>query len=81
MIVHAEQNALLIAGQAAQDADIFVWGKPVCSRCAGVIIQAGLRRVVLMDPQKAEKRSKWRATGLRVIEMLEEAKVEIQYMG
>ena len=81
MIVHAEQNALLIAGQAAQDADLFVWGKPVCSRCAGVIIQAGHRRVILMDPQKAEKRSKWRVTGLRAIEMLEEAKVEIQYMG
>ena len=50
MIIHAEQNALFIAGSAAEGGDFFVWGKPICSRCAGLIIQAGISRVVAEDP-------------------------------
>jgi dCMP deaminase len=80
MIVHAEQNALLIAGQSAQGADIFVRGKPVCARCAGLIIQAGIRRVVAMDPTVIGDDSKWRKTGMRAVEMLNEARVIVSYM-
>src|SRR5438552_4149907 len=51
MIAHAEQNALLIAGTAAQGAQMFVFGKPVCARCAGLIIQSGIRRVTASNPK------------------------------
>jgi dCMP deaminase len=79
MIIHAEQNALLIAGKAAMDAELYVWGKPICAKCAGVIIQAGIRKVVCTDPKKVDKDSKWRPTGLIGIKMLREAGVQILY--
>ncbi|SRR6266508_1081541 len=44
MVVHAEQNALVIAAQNARGGTIYVRGKPICSRCAGLIIQAGIAR-------------------------------------
>ena len=78
MIIHAEQNALLTAGRGAQGGEIFVWGKPVCSRCAGLIIQAGISRVVGVNP-KVDKGSKWHETGLRAVEMLKEAKVVVEF--
>ena len=52
MTVHAEENALIVAGRSAEGATIYVHGKPVCPRCAGSIIQAGVARVVAMDPKK-----------------------------
>lgn len=77
MIVHAEQNALVIAGQAARGATIYVRGKPICARCAGLIIQAGVARVVAIDPGKSDRNSKWRRTGMLAVEMLREANLEI----
>ena len=79
MVIHAEQNALVIGGQAARGATLYVRGKPICSRCAGLIIQAGVARVVASDPEKSEKKSKWRQTGLRAVEMLREAGVGVEF--
>ena len=50
MVVHAEVNALIVAGQRAEGATIYVYGRPVCSSCAGAIIQAGIARVVSQAP-------------------------------
>ena len=47
---HAEVNALLSAGQRAEGATIYVVGRPVCSACAGALIQAGIARVVAERP-------------------------------
>ena len=72
MIIHAEQNALLIAGPASHGAELFVWGKPICARCAGLVIQAGISRVIAVDPE-TDKNSKWYETGKLAIEMFKEA--------
>jgi dCMP deaminase len=50
MIVHAEQNALLCSGSRARGGTLYVYGKPVCPRCAVVIIQAGIKRVAGIKP-------------------------------
>jgi dCMP deaminase len=71
IILHAEVNAALIAGHAARDGTIYVVGKPVCSRCAGVIIQSGIRRVVAQKPIDPE--SKWTPSGETAIKMFLEA--------
>jgi dCMP deaminase len=76
MIIHAEQNALFIAGRAAEGGDLFVWGKPICSRCAGLIIQAGITRVVAENPE-ADQTLKWYETGKLAIEMLKEAGIKV----
>lgn len=51
MVVHAEVNALISAGDRARGATIYIVGKPVCSRCASSIIQAGITRVVAERPK------------------------------
>jgi dCMP deaminase len=75
MIVHAEENAVLGAGARARGGCIFVFGKPVCARCAGTIIQAGLIKIVAQQPSEGTD-SKWDRSGLIGLKMFDEAKVE-----
>ncbi len=76
MTVHAEENALIVAGRAAEGAELYVYGKPVCSRCAGSIIQAGIGRVVAMSPnsEKLDSNSKWHPVGILACEMFGESR-------
>lgn len=75
MVVHAEENAILGAGVRARNGSIFVFGKPICARCAGTIIQAGVKRVVAQEPKKGTD-SKWDKSGQIARKMLDEAKIE-----
>ena len=68
MVVHAEENALIVARGNTEGATIFVHGKPVCARCAGSIIQARIARVVAVHPDE-DKESKWYQLGLIALEM------------
>jgi dCMP deaminase len=79
MIVHAEVNAILAAGLRAQGSTIYVWGKPVCARCAGAIIQSGVKRVVAFSPGSVDAESKWRQTGETALEMFNEAKIDVDF--
>jgi dCMP deaminase len=79
LIVHAEQNALIAAGSRAQGSTIYVWGKPICARCAGSIIQAGVERVVALNPESVDKKSKWRKTGLNAKLMFAEAGIAVDF--
>ncbi len=79
LIVHAEQNALIAAGSRAQGGTIYVWGKPVCARCAGAIIQAGIKRVVALSPESVGEDSKWYKTGKFSEQMFAEAGVEVDF--
>lgn len=53
MVVHAEVNATLSAGERARGATIYVHGKPICARCASSLIQAGVKRIVAARPKPA----------------------------
>jgi dCMP deaminase len=79
LIVHAEQNALIAAGSRASGGTIYVWGKPVCARCAGSIIQAGIKRVVALSPDTVDDGSKWKKTGKYAHQMFKEARVEVDF--
>ena len=50
MVVHAEQNALMFAGDRAEGCTLYVHPLPPCARCAVMIIQAGIKRVVCDQP-------------------------------
>src|SRR5271165_1136751 len=54
MVVHAEQNTLLCSGSRARRGSLYVYGKPICPRCAVLLIQAGVKRVlgILPDPTR-----------------------------
>jgi len=46
IIVHAEANALSFANRSVEGCTIYTWPFQPCSRCAGLIIQSGVKRVV-----------------------------------
>jgi dCMP deaminase len=79
LIVHAEQNALIAAGSRAAGATLYVWGKPVCARCAGSIIQAGIKRIVSPSLDSIEPSSKWHRSGQLAHSMFTEAGIEVEF--
>ena len=75
--VHAEQNALVFSGPQAAGCTLYVTPLPPCARCAVVIIQARIARVVCPRPDMS--REPW-ATQSRIAEdMFNEAKVVVDY--
>jgi dCMP deaminase len=46
MIVHAERNAIIFAQRSLANCTLYTWPFMSCSACAGMIIQAGIVRVV-----------------------------------
>jgi dCMP deaminase len=77
--VHAELNAILIAGQGSEGGTLYVSGKPVCAPCAGVVIQSKIQRVVAPSPE--DPTSKWTTTGRRAIEMFRQAGITFDSSG
>lgn len=49
LIVHAEANAIVHAKRCLKNCTIYTMPFMPCSRCAGLIIQAGIQRVVSME--------------------------------
>jgi dCMP deaminase len=80
MTVHAEVNAVIIAGRSAAGGTIYVHGLPVCPRCAGVLIQAGIARVVAKAP-RCNTGEKWDEDGALARGMLAEAKIDFDPIG
>ncbi|TKF56636.1 deoxycytidylate deaminase [Vibrio kanaloae] len=87
IIVHAEVNAIIAAGTRAYNGELYVYGKSICARCAGPIIQSGIRRVFAVEP-KAEgtyKKSSeegaidWEEMGRISDNMFKEAGIEVVY--
>ncbi len=75
MTVHAEVNAILRAREPAE-ATLYSTSFP-CAGCAGVIIQAGVRRVVSPPP---EEDSGWASSWEVASEMFREAGVLMQLL-
>lgn len=82
-IVHGEMNALmnaLYSGVSVKDATIYVWGLPICSECTKLVIQSGIRRVVITYPSLAPE--KWHMQWNEMSKpMYDEAGVSITYMN
>lgn len=85
-VVHAEVNAIIHAGHAAKESILYVYPSfllpPICSRCCGVAIQAGVGEIVgfVVDEDKlTERQLRWKDSILLAREMCDEAGV--QYRG
>ena len=74
MVVHAEANALLFANAPVKGCTIYTWPFQPCSRCASLIIQAGIRRVVSVE----NKDEKWCGNFQLAHDMFAEARVAVQ---
>lgn len=78
LIVHAEMNAMLFANQTLWGCTLFTWPMAPCNRCAGVIIQTGIKRVVAPIH---EPNHKW-AGNIDVTQLLfNEAGVKLELAG
>ena len=77
MVVHAEQNALMFAGDRAEGATLYVHPLPPCARCAVMIIQAGIKRVVCDQPDFEHER--WGEQARIADSMLREAGLAVDY--
>lgn len=78
MIVHAETNALLFAGPAAEGCTLYVSPLAPCARCGVVIIQAGIKRVVAPFPDK--KKEPWKTQSVISEQMFKEAGIVLDYV-
>ena len=83
-IVHAETNALmnaLYSGVSLKNATIYVHGLPVCPECTKLIIQAGIRRVVIRE-STYDTPEKWvDLWEEQSAPMLKEAGISVTYLG
>lgn len=70
--LHAEQNAIIQAatlGQSIEDGDIYITNQP-CVICAKMIINAGIKRIVVRDGYPDELAVKMLdEAGLKVVEL------------
>ncbi len=67
MVVHAEANALLSASIADLSECIIYSSLFPCSRCAGLIIQSGIRKVKSPDPESIEQFCSERWKSIQII--------------
>lgn len=74
MVVHAEANALLFANAPVKGCTIYTWPFQPCSRCASLIIQAGVQRVVSVENEE----TRWVSNFQLAHDMLTEARVVMQ---
>ena len=75
IIVHAEANALMFANKSVEGCTIYTWPFEPCSRCAGLIIQSGIKRVVSV--RHSEER--WKKNFLQSTILFEEAGIPLEF--
>lgn len=79
-VVHAEQNALLHAGESVKGYTLYSWPPgfgPSCDRCTAHIIQAGITRVVYKRVEDEGFSSRWKEAVERGLDMYDEAEVDV----
>jgi dCMP deaminase len=68
-VVHAEENAILFADRnRLKGATLYTVPFASCSKCAGLVIQAGIKRCVA-PPLPADKAERW-AESMKITEMM-----------
>lgn len=77
MIIHAEMNCITFAGHSLAGCTLYTWPFMPCARCAALIVQHGIKRVVA--PQaSAELQQRWAEDLALTQEMFEEAGVSLE---
>ena len=73
MIVHAERNALLFANKDVKNCSIYTYPFMPCSVCAGMIIQAGIKRVVTVKNNNV----RWQKDFVVSRQMFKESEIDL----
>ena len=75
MIIHAEANAILFAHQRMNGMTLYTTPFQPCSRCASLIIQSGISRVISYEIE--ESKNRWVDSFKLAKELFDEAGVEV----
>lgn len=78
-VVHAEENAILNAGRRGTrlDGGVLYVTMPPCTRCAGSIIQSGIKEVIYLSPNEQKRIPGWRDKLQYSFEMFNESGVKV----
>ena len=76
IIVHAEMNALAFARGSVEGCTLYTWPFQPCSRCAGFIIQSGIKRVVTIEHSS----ERWNTNFNLSKELFSESGVKLEYI-
>jgi dCMP deaminase len=77
MIVHGEINAILFANKSVKDCTLYTVPFEPCPRCAGLIIQSGIKRVVA--PRNTN--SRWEQDFKLTRKLFLESNIKLEYIG
>ena len=77
IIVHAEANALMFANKSVEGCTLYTWPFQPCSRCAGLIIQSGISRVVSI----VRRDERWQKNFKLASKLFEEAGIIVEYLN
>lgn len=75
IIVHAEVNALAFATRPVKGCTLYTWPFEPCSRCAGLIIQSGIKRVVSVVPND----ERWKKNFIIARQLFNEAGIILEW--
>ncbi len=76
MVVHAEMNAILFAQRSLLDHKLYTYPFQPCARCAGVIIQSGIKKVITISSNT----ERWKEEFITAQHMFYEAGVQLLFM-
>jgi dCMP deaminase len=76
MVVHAEINAILTAGQSLQHCTLYVSPLHPCPQCAAAIIQSGIWRVVSRQSNREDWKERFEVT----CQMFNEARIKLEIL-
>jgi dCMP deaminase len=74
LVLHSEVNAVLFSGRDIAGCTAYVVPMPPCSRCAAVLVQSGITRVVTVE-LPADKAERWGDDVLLTMKQFREAEV------
>lgn len=80
-VVHAEANAILFAREPVDRYTMYTYPpalSPTCDRCATLVIQSGIKRVVHMLDETSDFAGRWGEASKSALQMYEEAGVYIE---
>ena len=76
IIIHAENNALMFAKRPLDNCILYTYPFIPCPRCAGMIIQSGIKRVV--SYKNTTDRMRWELNFSVSRELFREANIELE---
>lgn len=77
IIVHAESNAIMFANKSLENCTLYTYPFEPCSRCASIIIQSGITKVVTLK----NKTDRWEKDFELSRQLFKETNIILEYLN